>query len=58
MFVIERIDKSNHRCKKTFVSEECLFQELSTYLCDSVVYDLVVDELLFSKVINFFQGWD
>jgi hypothetical protein len=52
-FVIERINQFDHATKRTFLSEEGLFEGLQDYLDVLQEYDLDVSEELWAKVIQF-----
>lgn len=60
-FVIERINEFNHAFKRSFISEQGLFEGLHSYQQVISEYELEVSEELWALVINFlnskeFQG--
>lgn len=54
-FVIERVNEFNHSFKRSFITEEGLFEELDLYKLnlDDDKYELEVSNELWAKVINY-----
>lgn len=55
-FVIERVNEFNHAFKRSFMSENGLFEGLSVYKDTLENYELEVSEELWAVVVNFLNS--